>query len=124
MTKNITVKIYDLDTDREKPPSGLIDYIAWLNKKLTQVPDEYRATARTKIEATTSYDSGELVYEIAYTRPETAEETKYREGCEAACAERIRQQELRTLAALQAKYVLANDLAHGAAGGEKPTQTY
>ena len=75
MTKNITVKIYDRDDSREEPPSDLAEYIAWLTAKLAEVPEQFRATARTEISAESSYDFGVLIYRIEYTRPETAEET-------------------------------------------------
>jgi hypothetical protein len=55
-------------------PNNLIEAIAWLQEKLCEVPEDYRASATIEISSDCSYDSSHATLEINYRRPETAEE--------------------------------------------------
>jgi hypothetical protein len=90
--------------DGEWPPEDAAGFMAWFQKRLDDVPPEHRATARIDLDSTSRYDSSYATIEFSYTRMETDEEEAEREQQAAAQAERHRAQELRTLAALQAKY--------------------
>ena len=104
MKKQITVTIYDYDNARSSPPGNLVEYIAWLQAKLNEIPEEFRPAARTDIYGSDSYGSGVLCYTIEYDRPETNEEEAARENADRVKADAVRQRELATLAALRAKY--------------------
>jgi type IV secretory pathway component VirB8 len=71
---------------------------------LGDVPPEHRATARIEINSEDNYGNSKTTIEFSYTRMETDDEESEREKRAAAQAEHRRAQELRTLAALQAKY--------------------
>lgn len=104
MKKQITVKIYDRDDSLQDPPKNLAEYIGWLQAKLEEIPEEFRASARTEIYGDSSYGGGVLCYTIEYDRPETDEEEAARENADRVKAEAVRQRELATLEALRAKY--------------------
>jgi hypothetical protein len=95
-----TVEQYDADW----PPEDAAGALAWFQQKLDCVPSEFRTTARIQIDSEESYGSSKATIEISYTRPETDEEEAQRKQQAAAKADRQRADELRTLAALQAKY--------------------
>jgi hypothetical protein len=90
--------------DGEWPPTDAAGFMAWFQTRLDDVPPEYHSTVRIELDSTTRYDSSYATIEFSYTRMETDEEEAEREQQAAAQAERIRAQELRTLAELQAKY--------------------
>jgi hypothetical protein len=90
--------------DGEWPPKDAAGFMAWFQERLDDVPPEHRATARIELDTTRSYEDSYAAIEISYTRMETDEEEAEREQAAAAKADLIRAQELRTLAALQAKY--------------------
>jgi len=74
-------------------------------KKITEIPEEYRSSARIKIENVAGYDySHSIRIEIYYDRPETDAEMNARESEERRRQEAQKAQELQTLAALKAKY--------------------
>ena len=86
------------------PPEDAAGALAWFQAKLTDVPPEFRGTARIEIGSEESDGSSKATIEVSYTRPETDDEEVEREGQIAARAESRRAEELRTLAALQTKY--------------------
>jgi len=90
--------------DGEWPPEDAAGFMAWFQKRLDDVPPEFRSTARIEIDSTDSYGSSKATIEFSYTRMETDEEEAEREQRAANEADRRRTQELRTLAELQAKY--------------------
>ena len=76
-------------------------------KKITEIPEEYRSSARIKIENVAGYDYTHYTsirIEIYYNRPETDAEVNARESEERRRQEAQKAQELQTLAALKAKY--------------------
>ncbi len=105
MVRTKTVVVFDKEQyDGEWPPTDAAGALAWFAAKVAEVPAEFRHTAKIEIEGVTSYDSGYARILITYRRAETAEEVSARKQQEDAEVDRLRAQELRTLAALQAKY--------------------
>ena len=91
--------------DREWPPEDAAGFLAWFQKLLDEVPPDRRATALIEISSIDNYaDSSCATIEFSYTRIETDNEEAARIGMAEASAKRLRAEELRTLAALQAKY--------------------
>ena len=89
----------------DERPNALVAYAEWLAVKLSEIPEEYRATASVEIEAEASYeDSAELKYRITYKRPETDAERMARQADESHAAENQRAFELEQLKLLRAKY--------------------
>jgi hypothetical protein len=90
--------------DGERPPNDAAGFMEWFQKRLDDVPPEYRASAHIELDSLMRYNSSYATIEFSYTRMETDEEEAEREQQAAAQAERRRAQDLRTLADLQAKY--------------------
>lgn len=90
--------------DAEFPPEDATECVAWFTKVLSDIPEQYRSIAKIRIGSETSYDWHKPVIKVSYTRPETDEEEAERESAERASLAAQREAELRTLAALQAKY--------------------
>ena len=86
--------------DGDWPPKDAAGALAWFWAKLADVPTAFLSTARIEIGS----EEGYTTIEISYVRPETNEEEAEREQQAAALADCRRANELRTLAALQAKY--------------------
>ena len=112
MKKQKTVTIYDYDKAPHAPPSDLVEYIAWLQAKLDEIPEKFRPSARTDIYGCEQYGSGVLCYTIEYDRPETDEEQAARENADRVNADAVRQSELATLEALRAKYESGQNAKH------------
>lgn len=106
MRKQMRVTVFDKDRDEgEWPPTDATECVAWFAGKLEAIPPEYRATARVGIESVPSYEDSHYVrIVICYVRPETDDEIAEREAEESRRKEAQKAQELRTLAALKAKY--------------------
>lgn len=104
MKRQITITVYAHGQTNQNAPIGLIEYIAWLQTKLQEIPEEHRHTARTNIYATESYGMGVLCYSIEYDRPETDDEEAARQRKEQQAEQAKQQQERAQLAALRAKY--------------------
>ena len=86
------------------PPTDAPGFFAWVQAKLDDVPEACRSSFRVEVDSTSRYDDTYATIELSYVRQETDEEEAQREQHAAANAERQRGNELRTLAALQAKY--------------------
>lgn len=99
-TISVTVKQYDGDW----PPTDAVGALAWLQAKLDDIPAEFHGGAKIEFDSAIRYDSNYATIEFSYVRPETDEEEAQRERQVAAYVVRRRDDELRTLAALQAKY--------------------
>ena len=110
MKNIIRVVVYDYEVDKQSPPSGLAEYIEWLQSKLEEIPEEFRSTARTDIYGSESYGSGVLCYTIKYDRPETEKEREARENVDRLRAEALQRKELAMLEALRQKYESAKPL--------------
>lgn len=93
-----------LEHEGDWPPEDAAGALAWFQTKLDDVPQEFRGTVRIVIGATENYGSGYATIEISYARPETDDEKAERERQAAYRANNTQAQELRMLAALQAKY--------------------
>lgn len=106
MRKQTRVTIFDKEQyDGEWPPTDATECVAWFAGKLDAIPAEYRETAKVEIESVASYeDSHYARIVIHYYRPETDDEMASREAQELGCQEAQKARELRTLAALKAKY--------------------
>jgi hypothetical protein len=85
-------------------PVKLTESIAKLEDLLACVPAEYRDDAWLNIDSAVSYDTSSARIEVAYTRPETAEETERRQETERRRKELETKWELRQLESLQIKY--------------------
>lgn len=64
-----TVTVYDSEQTKEEIPANLTEYIAWLQIKLKQIPEEHRVTARAAIFASESCGMPVLCYTIKYDIP-------------------------------------------------------
>lgn len=102
--KTRTITHYESGWSSERP-DNLTEYIAWLEAKLAEIPEQYRASANVEIEACPSYEgSVVLEYRITYTRPETDQERECREGAEVLQNAQREAQERAELKRLRAKY--------------------
>ena len=107
MRKETRVTIFDKEQydGGEWPPTDATECVAWFSGKLEAIPAEYRATAKVEIESVASYEDSHYAHiVIYYDRPETDDEMAAREAEELRHQEAQKAQELRTLAALKAKY--------------------
>lgn len=117
MRKQTRVTVFDKEQydsewvfDKEQydsgwPPTDATECVAWFAVKLAEIPAEYRAGAKIYIDSRSSYeDSSYARIEIYYDRPETDDEMAAREAEERRRQEAQKAQEIRTLAALKAKY--------------------
>ena len=95
-----TIEQYDGDW----PPTDAPGFFAWVQAKMNDAPAEWRSTFRIEVDSTSRYDSTYATIELSYVRPETDAEEAEREIHAAAQQVHRREQELRTLAELQAKY--------------------
>lgn len=100
------VTVFDKERyDGDWPPTDATKFVAWFAEKLAEIPEGYRATGKIEIESVSGYeDSHYARIEICYNRPETDDEMATREAEEQLRQEAKKAQELRTLAALKAKY--------------------
>jgi hypothetical protein len=80
-------------------PDNLIEYIAWLNARLLEVPEEFRASAEVAI---TGHEG--LSYDIHYHRPYTEDETKYYDDVREKMDKRSIEGAKQTLRGYQARY--------------------
>lgn len=61
--------------DPDFPPTPLLEFQAWLEAMIEDIPEEYRGTATVEFDSAGSYyDSHYAKVEISYYRPETDEE--------------------------------------------------
>lgn len=100
------VVIVDVEQyDRGFPPSGLIEFQAWLAKQVAKIPAEFVPAAVIEIESVGSYESSSYAnVKIAYDRPETAEEIAERERELTRRAAQQVQKELAEYERLKAKF--------------------
>lgn len=106
MKNIIRITVFDKERhDGEWPPEDAAGAIAWLSEKLESIPEAFRSTAKIEFDSVGSYEGSHYArIEITYSRPETDEEETNRMQAEEARQHRQRQEELDTLARLQAKY--------------------
>ncbi len=98
-------KVMVFDSDKQSgPPETLGNFREWLDEIIDSIPEEHQAGAHIVIESRPCYDSAEHSLEIWYMRPKTEQEKQEDASKELAMQERRKADELRTLAALQAKY--------------------
>ncbi len=70
--QEIVVKVVDAEQYSDGfPPSNLTDFMAWLDKAITAIPEEYREAARFEIDTSSSYGDYCASVEVSYCRPET-----------------------------------------------------
>ena len=108
MRQQKRVNVFDQERyDGEWPPTDATEFVAWFAGKLGEIPVEYMASAKIKIDTRGSYEDSSYAHiEIYYDRPETNTEMAEREAEELRRKEAQKAQELRTLEALKAKYGL------------------
>jgi hypothetical protein len=86
-------------------PARLVDVIAWFQAKLDAIPPEHRSTATCGIDSSSGHEGEHYGHiEIHYERPATAEEITERRRQKMLESEKVKEKELATLKALQAKY--------------------
>ena len=93
--------------DGEWPPTDATEFVAWFAEKIGEIPREYAASTQIEIDIQGHYDDCYAYIKIYYDRPETDTEMAAREAEELRREEAqkaLKAQELRTLAALKAKY--------------------
>lgn len=102
----VNVILYNETTDGFNwPPEGLPYFIAWMQKKLEEVPEEFRDNSYCEIDSESyGYDGITVRLKIGYHRPETDEEIAIRKKEEVDRLEARIQYELRELRNLRAKY--------------------
>jgi hypothetical protein len=83
------------------PKLDASSFIDWFQSKIADVPDESRYSLTIDID---SSDSGYATIEFVYTRTETDDEEAIRELTDLSRESLIREQELKDLKRLQAKY--------------------
>lgn len=72
------------------PPENLLNFAAWLQEIVAQIPAEHRVNAVINLDSRTIYDTHYATVEVYYTREETPEEAALREeAVERAKADRI-----------------------------------
>jgi hypothetical protein len=92
-------------SDGEIPPDKLGEAIAWFSLKLSEVPPQYRDSAKLHIDTTTDWGGeANLDIRIFYSRPETDREMHDRVSQTAMQDAFQREREIQTLRALKAKY--------------------
>ena len=106
MRKQKRVVVFDEEKyDGEWPPTSAPECVAWFTKKLETIPLEYTATATVEIDSVDRYEGTSYAHiVISYNRPETDDEVADREKEELRRQEAQKALELRSLAALKAKY--------------------
>src|SRR5690348_5106317 len=58
--------------DSGSPPSPLLEFAAWLDGIMSEIPEEYHSAAQIEFDSTSSYyDSHYGHVEVSYRRPET-----------------------------------------------------
>jgi hypothetical protein len=98
MLKRVTV-FCGKEDDENWPPLKATDFIKWFSDKVSQIPAEYRESAKIGI-----YSFEQLEIDIYCDRPETQEEARIRLREEEAQKHCIEEQELETLRRLKEKY--------------------
>jgi len=59
-------------------PEKLVEFVAWAQDRLNQIPEPFRGSAKIEIEPEREYDSCALRVEIYYEREETQDELEQR----------------------------------------------
>lgn len=106
MDKNmVTVISFTCDPRWSGMPEKLLDWHDWVSERLSEIPEEYRKTAKIEIESRSSWeDSVECNLVVTYNRPETAEETSERLAKQQLYQTSVEAEEKRRLSELMAKY--------------------
>jgi len=76
--KTIKVTVYKADTFSNLPKNAEA-FIAFFQKQLDLIPEEFRSSATIDLDTSPFYDSVEETIEVYYSRPETEEEIQARE---------------------------------------------
>jgi hypothetical protein len=82
--RNICIEVYrgQLHDGNEWPPEDAREFLAWLTKKIENIPPEFLGTAKVEIGSVIEYDSDYATITISYTRPETDDEFAARRDLE------------------------------------------
>jgi len=114
MKKEIIVTVFCEDEyNKDWPPENAVGFVEWFAQKLEQVPVEYRSKATIALDSVGSYEDSHYVnIGISYSRPETDKEEQNRLAYENNKMLRLKENELRTLAELKAKYEENNENLH------------
>lgn len=105
----VTTTLFEAERHDDKwPTDNAVEFVAWLQGLIDQVPGEFRANVSIEIESGGGYDGDAPSIEVAWSRPETDLEMHDRQRAEALAAHRRAEeqaaQERHILAALKAKY--------------------
>ena len=104
MKQNIKIVVYDYNSYSDTIPELASEFLEFWQRKLEQIPAEYKSTAKIELDATSSYDCGQLLVEMSYLRPETDEEEAVRTRKEDRQRKSLEDLERSQLAKLKAKY--------------------
>ena len=61
------------------PPAELAEFLLWVERIKSEIPEEYHATAKVEISAGMHYEQEYPTCIVSYVRPETKEETETRQ---------------------------------------------
>lgn len=86
---------------KDYPPDCASEFLAWFERKLAGIPEEFRDSATIDIE---EYDYDRPGIEINYDRPETDEEESARESWELQLTERHKRDAIAKIARLKEEY--------------------
>lgn len=78
--QQVQIKVFEQEQhDGEWPPTKAVDCIAWFQAKVSEIPEEYRATATIEIDSAGGYEGSHFgKITISYWRIETDEEVEAR----------------------------------------------
>lgn len=100
MVTEVVFKTSDLCLIQESPA----EFLAFWQKYIDMIPEEFRNSARVELDAVSEWDSGYLEFKISYQRLETEEEARARAAHDETKAARTRRLEIEQLKMLQEKY--------------------
>ena len=85
-------------------PENILSLVGFLQEKLLEIPEEYRADAEITFDIPSDYESGIVDIDLYYMREETEEEKEERSRKSMRAFEREVNEELALLKKLKAKY--------------------
>lgn len=77
--RNVTIVTYSAEQyDGDFLPTTLIEMKRWVEKRLAEIPEEYRSIAEIDFDSTMNWDLPLATVEVRYNRPETDAEYRKR----------------------------------------------
>lgn len=102
----MAIKEKTIQLDVTLPEYGsLVDFNAWVQELYLKIPSEHISSAKVEFWTRSGYDGDSSpTVQVYYTRPETDDEVRFREGQEAAVRGELVKRELVEFNRLQEKY--------------------